>query len=182
MGRIRRSSGPVTRALTCSFSMQVNEPGRGSANEQAARRPGGCWRRGRTARGQDATGHDTGASAASAARDRRTATGLGAATTGLGAATRLGAGRWLRGRPSGRQWAGGRQPFLGITSIVFCWWGLATPAQVVLAIVFGSIGIRRAKGGATGKNLAVARLICGCVGAAFYVFFGLITLGAGFII
>jgi len=71
---------------------------------------------------------------------------------------------------------------LGITSIVFCWWGLATLAQVVLAIVLGSIGISRAKTGATGKNLAVAGLICGCVGAAFYVFFGLVTLGVGFIV
>ncbi len=71
---------------------------------------------------------------------------------------------------------------LGITSIVFCWWGLFSLAQVVLAIVFGAIGISRANQGATGKGLAVAGLICGVVGFAAYCFVGLVTLGVGFII
>jgi hypothetical protein len=71
---------------------------------------------------------------------------------------------------------------LGITSIVFCWWGLLSLAQVVLAIVFGCIGISRASRGASGKGQAVAGLVCGCVGAILYFIFGLLTLGAGFII
>jgi hypothetical protein len=71
---------------------------------------------------------------------------------------------------------------LGITSIVFCWWGLLTLAQVVLAIVFGCIGIGRANAGANGKGQAVAGLICGSVGAVAYLFFGIISVGIGFII
>jgi hypothetical protein len=71
---------------------------------------------------------------------------------------------------------------LGITSIVFCWWGLLTLAQVVLAIVFGCIGIGRANRGASGRGLAVAGLCCGCVGAAAYFIFGIATLGIGFLI
>jgi hypothetical protein len=71
---------------------------------------------------------------------------------------------------------------LGITSIVFCWWGLVSLAQVVLAIVFGYIGISRANRGASGKGQAVAGLVCGCVGALAYFIFGIVTLGVGFII
>jgi Domain of unknown function (DUF4190) len=71
---------------------------------------------------------------------------------------------------------------LGITSIVFCWWGLATLAQVVLAIVFGCIGTSRASRGARGRGLAIAGLVCGCVGALFYLLFGVLTLGIGFLI
>jgi hypothetical protein len=71
---------------------------------------------------------------------------------------------------------------LGITSIVFCWWGLATLAQVVLAIVLGVKGMRRADAGAGGKGMAIAGLVCGCVGALAYLIFGVATLGAGFII
>ena len=71
---------------------------------------------------------------------------------------------------------------LGITSIVFCWWGLVSLAQIVLAIVFGCIGISRASRGASGKGLAVAGLVCGCVGALAYFIFGIVTLGVGFII
>jgi hypothetical protein len=71
---------------------------------------------------------------------------------------------------------------LGITSIVFCWWGLATLAQVVLAIVFGCIGMGRATNGASGRGMAIAGLVCGCVGALFYLLFGVFTLGIGFLI
>jgi len=71
---------------------------------------------------------------------------------------------------------------LGITSIVFCWWGLFSLAQVVLAIVFGVKGISKANVGAGGKGMAQAGLICGCVGAFFYVVIGIFTLGAGFLI
>jgi len=48
---------------------------------------------------------------------------------------------------------------LGITSIVFCWWGLLTLLQVALAIVFGSVGISKAKRGAANKGLAVGGLV-----------------------
>lgn len=71
---------------------------------------------------------------------------------------------------------------LGITSIVFCWLGIFTLAQVVLAITFGSIGIRKANRGASHKGMAVAGLTCGIVGAVLYVIFGILTRGAGFLI
>jgi Domain of unknown function (DUF4190) len=71
---------------------------------------------------------------------------------------------------------------LGITSIIFCWWGLATLAQVVLAIVFGCLGMSRAASGARGRGMAIAGLVCGCVGALFYLLFGVFTLGIGFLI
>jgi hypothetical protein len=71
---------------------------------------------------------------------------------------------------------------LGITSIVFCWWGLATLVQVVLAIVFGIKGMRRADGGVGGKGMAIAGLVCGIVGGIAYFIFGIAMFGAGFII
>ena len=71
---------------------------------------------------------------------------------------------------------------LGITSIVFCWWGLFALAQVVLAVVFGCMGMSKASRGASGHGLAVAGLVCGCVGAVAYVLVGLFTLGLGFIV
>lgn len=66
---------------------------------------------------------------------------------------------------------------LGIASIVFCWWGIAALAMVVLAIVFGSIGIQRANAGAPQKNLAVAGLCCGIVGFIAYLVIGIVTFG-----
>ena len=71
---------------------------------------------------------------------------------------------------------------LGITSIVFCWWGLFTLAQIVLAIVFGVKGLGRANAGAGGKGMAQAGLICGCVGALFYLIIGIFTVGIGLFI
>jgi hypothetical protein len=71
---------------------------------------------------------------------------------------------------------------LGITSIVFCWLGVFTLAQVVLAITFGSIGIRKGNQGAAHKGMAVAGLCCGIVGAVLYVIFGAATRGIGFLI
>jgi hypothetical protein len=71
---------------------------------------------------------------------------------------------------------------LGITSIVFCWWGLATLAQVVLALVFSIRGIQKANAGAGGKGMAIAGLVCGLIGGIAYLIFGVATLGAGFII
>jgi hypothetical protein len=71
---------------------------------------------------------------------------------------------------------------LGITSIVFCWWGIFTLVQVVLAIVFGVKGLSKANAGAGGKGMALAGLICGCVGAFFYLIVGIFTVGVGFLI
>ena len=41
---------------------------------------------------------------------------------------------------------------LGITCIVFCWWGLFTLAQVVLAIVFGGTGKQGEQTGNTAQG------------------------------
>jgi hypothetical protein len=71
---------------------------------------------------------------------------------------------------------------LGITSIIFSWWGLFTLVQVVLAVVFGSAGLYRANRGAPNKGLAIAGLVLGLVGSVIYFIFGLLTLGAGWII
>jgi hypothetical protein len=71
---------------------------------------------------------------------------------------------------------------LGIASIPFCWWGIASLAMVVLAIVFGSIGIRRANAGAPQKNFAVVGLCCGIVGLMAYLIIGVVTFGLGLLI
>jgi len=71
---------------------------------------------------------------------------------------------------------------LGITSIVFSWWGLLTLAQVILAVTFGFIGISKTSRGAADRGLAVAGLICGFVGLIIYFFVGLFSLGIGWII
>jgi hypothetical protein len=71
---------------------------------------------------------------------------------------------------------------LGITSIVFSWWGLLTLVQVLLAIIFGAVGISRARHGAPKKGLAIAGLVLGLIGAAIYVFLGVASLGVGFFI
>jgi ABC-type phosphate transport system permease subunit len=71
---------------------------------------------------------------------------------------------------------------LGITSIVFCWWGLFTLVQVVLAVVFGGVAIRAANQGADRKGMAIAGLVCGVVGFAAYALFGISTLGIGFLV
>ena len=68
---------------------------------------------------------------------------------------------------------------LGYTSLVFSWWGLLTLVQVVLAIVFGSVGISKANRGAANKRLAVAGLVLGLVGLVIYFFIGLFSLGIG---
>lgn len=72
---------------------------------------------------------------------------------------------------------------LGITSIVFCWWGLLTLAQVVLAIIFGGVGLAKAnRHGASGKGLALAGMVLGAVGFALYFIIGLASFGAGWLI
>ena len=72
---------------------------------------------------------------------------------------------------------------LGITGIVFCWWGLFTLAQVVLAIVFGGSGISKANRlGAPHKGPAVAGLVLGMAGLGSYFVLGLLSLGIGWLI
>ena len=66
---------------------------------------------------------------------------------------------------------------LGVCSLVFCWWGLATLAMVVLSITFGTVGLGR-----PGRGMAVAGLVLGCVGGVAYLIFGIATLGVGFLI
>jgi lipopolysaccharide export LptBFGC system permease protein LptF len=59
---------------------------------------------------------------------------------------------------------------------------LVSLAQVVLAIVFGCIGIGRASRVGRGKGQAIAGLICGIAGGLLYFLIGILTLGVGFII
>lgn len=121
-----------------------------------------------------------------------------------------GAGQWNSagyGPPGSRQWASPGYPqgagqwtgqpypgpvqsnglavaalVLGITSVVFCWWGLLTLVQVVLAITFGSIGISRANRGMGRKGIAVAGLTLGIFGFVLYFILGLVSFGIGWII
>jgi len=71
---------------------------------------------------------------------------------------------------------------LGITSILFSWWGVFTLAQVVLAVVFGGVGISRANRGAAHKGLAIAGLALGIIGLVIYFFIGLVSFGIGWVI
>ena len=71
---------------------------------------------------------------------------------------------------------------LGITSILFCWWGIFSLAQIVLAIVFSSVGIHNANEGADKKGMATAGLICAIVGAIAYLLIGIASAGIGFIV
>jgi hypothetical protein len=67
---------------------------------------------------------------------------------------------------------------LGITSIVFCWWGLLAVLQVVLAIVFGCIALGQSNRGAGGQSsLAIGGIICACIGLMCYFVIGIFTLG-----
>jgi hypothetical protein len=55
---------------------------------------------------------------------------------------------------------------LGIISLViFCAWYLSVPCAV-LAIIFGSVGRKRAARGATGRGMATAGIVCGIIGIA----------------
>jgi hypothetical protein len=72
---------------------------------------------------------------------------------------------------------------LGITSILFCWWGILSLAQIVLAIVFSSVGIHNANHhGADKKGMAITGLMCGIAGFAAYVSIGIASAGVGFFI
>lgn len=71
---------------------------------------------------------------------------------------------------------------LGITSVVFCWWGIFALVQIILAITFSAIGRGHAKRGSAHGGLATAGLILGIMGAVLYFMIGIFSLGAGFFI
>jgi hypothetical protein len=71
---------------------------------------------------------------------------------------------------------------LGCTSIFFCWWGLFSLLQVVLAIVFGCLALGRVAMGTSQRTMAIAGIICACVGAVLYFIIGIFTLGIGLLI
>ena len=72
---------------------------------------------------------------------------------------------------------------LGICSVVLFFLGLLTAAAVVIAIVFSvkSRSTAQAAGWPV-LGMATAGLVLGIVGGAFYILFGLFTLGVGFIV
>ena len=71
---------------------------------------------------------------------------------------------------------------LGITCVIFSWWGIFTLVQVVLAITFSAVGRGRAKRGAEHGGLATAGLVLGIIGAILYLMIGVFSFGAGFFI
>jgi hypothetical protein len=71
---------------------------------------------------------------------------------------------------------------LGITCVIFSWWGIFTLVQVVLAITFSAIGRGHAKRGAPHGGLATAGLVLGIIGAVIYFLIGIFSFGAGFFI
>ena len=71
---------------------------------------------------------------------------------------------------------------LDITSIIFCWWGIFSLAQVVLAIVFGCMALSRANRSGGRAPLAIGGIICGSIGAICYLIVGILTLGVGLFI
>jgi hypothetical protein len=71
---------------------------------------------------------------------------------------------------------------LGSLGVLFFWLGLSTLVMVVLAIIFGGAGIRRARmRNGAGKRMAIAGLLLGSAGLCIYLVFGAVTLGEGYI-
>ena len=60
---------------------------------------------------------------------------------------------------------------LGILSIVFCFTSLLDAVLVVLAIIFGTIGLSESKWKHVGRGQAIAGLICAAVGAVLAIAF-----------
>jgi hypothetical protein len=56
---------------------------------------------------------------------------------------------------------------LGIVSIVFCWTSVLDLVPIVLAVIFGILGLTEAKRTGSGRGLAVSGLVCAVVGALF---------------
>lgn len=71
---------------------------------------------------------------------------------------------------------------LGITSIIFCWWGVFSFLQVVLAIVFGCIALNQPDRGGDRRVMAIAGIICAGAGFFCYLIFGLLSFGFGLLI
>lgn len=71
---------------------------------------------------------------------------------------------------------------LGIMSVVFCWWGLLALTMIVLSIVFGVIGRRRARRGMGRQRMATAGVVLGVVGLGLYVAVVLSSIGISWVI
>jgi|SRR5215469_5468850 len=67
---------------------------------------------------------------------------------------------------------------LGITSVVFCWWGLATLAMWLCAVIFAGVSMHKATVANMPRNgMAVAGLVLGIVGGLTYLTLGIFSLG-----
>jgi len=64
---------------------------------------------------------------------------------------------------------------MGIAAIMFFWTSILDVVPVVLAIVFGSIGVNDAKRGGTGRNMAVSGIVCGVIGALLAITFTVVV-------
>ena len=64
---------------------------------------------------------------------------------------------------------------LGIASILFFWTSIFDIVPVVLAIVFGSIGVNDARRGGTGRSMAVSGIVCGVIGALLAITFTVVV-------
>lgn len=64
---------------------------------------------------------------------------------------------------------------LGIVAILFCWTSIVDVVPVVLAIVFGSIGLNDAKRSGSGRSMAVAGIACGVIGALLAIIFTVVV-------
>jgi uncharacterized membrane protein len=58
---------------------------------------------------------------------------------------------------------------------VFFWTSIIDVIPVVLAIVFGSIGVNDAKRGASGRNMAVTGIVLGVIGALLAITFTVVV-------
>jgi len=58
---------------------------------------------------------------------------------------------------------------LGIVSLISCWIGYVSLPAAIAAIIFGILGMRRAKATGTGRGMAIAGLVLGIVGLILFV-------------
>lgn len=65
---------------------------------------------------------------------------------------------------------------LGIISIVFCFTSIIDLVPVILAVVFGTLGLNEARRGAGGRGTAIAALICAALGAILAITFTVVVL------
>ena len=64
---------------------------------------------------------------------------------------------------------------LGIVAILFFWTSVLDVIPVVLAIVFGSIGVNDAKRSGNGRNMAITGIVCGVIGALLAITFTVVV-------